>query len=81
MRSVLPVEAHVAVAALPSIVNAVILISAFSAGNSDLFASSRTLYGLALDHKAPRFFRCASGPSERWLTSQTAPRTACRSGV
>ena len=59
------------IAALPSIVNAVILISAcvrhkppslnsrsFSAGNSDLYASSRTLYGLALDHKAPRFFRC-----------------------
>jgi amino acid transporter len=29
--------------ALPSIVNAVILISAFSAGNSDLYASSRVL--------------------------------------
>ncbi|ORY79319.1 amino acid permease/ SLC12A domain-containing protein [Leucosporidium creatinivorum] len=43
--------------ALPSIVNAVVLISAFSAGNSDLYASSRTLYGLACDGKAPAIFR------------------------
>ncbi|KAL8293177.1 hypothetical protein RQP46_000871 [Phenoliferia psychrophenolica] len=43
--------------ALPSIINAVILTSAFSAGNSDLYASSRTLYGLACDGKAPAIFR------------------------
>lgn len=43
--------------ALPSIVNAVILVSAFSAGNSDLYASSRTLYGLACAGQAPRFLR------------------------
>jgi yeast amino acid transporter len=63
---------------LPSVINAVILISAFSgesrpsvsferdrqkaeyfvlAGNSDLYASSRMLYGLACDHKAPALFR------------------------
>lgn len=42
--------------ALPSIVNAVILIAAFSAGNSDLYAASRTLYGLACDGQAPRIF-------------------------
>ncbi|KAL8287079.1 hypothetical protein RQP46_004085 [Phenoliferia psychrophenolica] len=42
---------------LPSVINAVILIAAFSAGNSDLYASSRTLYGLACDGKAPKFFR------------------------
>ena len=39
---------------LPSIINAAILTSAFSAGNSFLFASSRVLYGLALRGQAPR---------------------------
>lgn len=43
--------------ALPSIVNAVILVSAWSAGNSDLYAASRTLYALALEGQAPRIFR------------------------
>jgi len=43
--------------ALPSIINAVILVSAFSAGNSDLYAASRTLYGLACAGQAPRFLR------------------------
>ncbi|EGN96889.1 hypothetical protein SERLA73DRAFT_111663 [Serpula lacrymans var. lacrymans S7.3] len=40
---------------LPGIVNAGILTSAFSAGNSFLFCSSRILYGLALRGQAPRF--------------------------
>ena len=40
---------------LPSIVNAAIFTSAFSAGNSFLFSSSRVLYGLALRGQAPRF--------------------------
>ncbi|ODN90161.1 AAT family amino acid transporter [Cryptococcus wingfieldii CBS 7118] len=43
--------------ALPSIVNAVLLISAWSAGNSDLYASSRTLYALALEGQMPRILR------------------------
>jgi len=42
---------------LPSIVNAVILLSAWSAGNSDLYAASRTFYALALQGQAPRIFR------------------------
>lgn len=47
---------------LPSVVNAAVLLSAFSAGNSDLYASSRTLYGLACDSKAPAIFRrCTKG--------------------
>lgn len=41
---------------LPSIVNAAIFTSAFSAGNSFLFCSSRILYGLAIRGQAPRFF-------------------------
>ncbi|KAI1149849.1 amino acid permease [Nemania diffusa] len=46
---------------LPSIVNAVILSSAWSAGNSFFYASTRVLYAAALDGKAPRFFTF-----ERW---------------
>ncbi|KAK4701163.1 hypothetical protein P7C70_g5076, partial [Phenoliferia sp. Uapishka_3] len=47
---------------LPSVINVVVLISAFSAGNSDLYAASRTLYGLACDGKAPAIFRrCTKG--------------------
>ncbi|EKM50101.1 uncharacterized protein PHACADRAFT_264640 [Phanerochaete carnosa HHB-10118-sp] len=39
---------------LPHIINACIFTSAFSAGNSFLFAASRVLYGLALRGQAPR---------------------------
>ncbi|KAG2065996.1 hypothetical protein BDR04DRAFT_1107476 [Suillus decipiens] len=41
---------------LPAVVNAGFVTSAFSAGNSFLFCSSRILYGLALRKQAPRFF-------------------------
>ncbi|PFH50305.1 hypothetical protein AMATHDRAFT_4122 [Amanita thiersii Skay4041] len=41
---------------LPHIINAAVFTSAFSAGNSFLFCSSRILYGLALRGQAPRFF-------------------------
>ncbi|KAL6236367.1 hypothetical protein BDW75DRAFT_229568 [Aspergillus navahoensis] len=41
---------------LPHIVNTMILLAVFSAGNSYVYCGSRTLYGLALDGKAPRFF-------------------------
>lgn len=40
---------------LPSVANAVFLISAWSAGNSDLYASSRTLYALAISGQMPKF--------------------------
>ncbi|KAF7592247.1 hypothetical protein BBP40_000448 [Aspergillus hancockii] len=43
--------------ALPSIINAVILSSAVSSGNSFFYASTRILYATALDGKAPRFLR------------------------
>ncbi|OCH96296.1 general amino acid permease 1 [Obba rivulosa] len=41
---------------LPHIINACIFTSAFSAGNSFLFCSSRILYGLALRGQAPKIF-------------------------
>ncbi|KAG8691401.1 hypothetical protein FRC11_004401 [Ceratobasidium sp. 423] len=58
---------------LPSVINAVILISAWSAGNSDLYASSRTLYALALENKAPAFIRrCTKGGLPIWAVFITA---------
>jgi len=42
---------------LPHIVNAMVLGSAFSAGNSYMYCASRSLFGLALEGKAPRIFR------------------------
>lgn len=39
---------------LPHIVNALVLASAFSAGNSYVYCASRSLFGLALEGKAPR---------------------------
>lgn len=41
---------------LPHIVNALVLASAFSAGNSYMYCASRSLFGLALEGKAPRIF-------------------------
>ena len=41
---------------LPHIVNAVVLSSAFSAGNSYTYCSSRTLYALAVKGFVPKFF-------------------------
>ncbi|KAJ4362275.1 hypothetical protein N0V83_010368 [Neocucurbitaria cava] len=47
------------IAVLPSIVNAGILTSAWSAGNSFLYMSSRSLYSIALAGNAPKIFtRC-----------------------
>lgn len=42
---------------LPSIINAVILTSAWSSGNSFLYMSSRSLYSLAVAGNAPRIFK------------------------
>ena len=42
--------------AVPSIINAVVLTSAWSAGNSSLLWGSRILYGMALESRAPEFF-------------------------
>jgi yeast amino acid transporter len=42
---------------LPHIVNAMVLGAAFSAGNSYVYCASRSLFGLALEGKAPKFLR------------------------
>ncbi|KDN39184.1 hypothetical protein RSAG8_08955, partial [Rhizoctonia solani AG-8 WAC10335] len=41
---------------LPSVINAALLTSAWSAASSDLYTSSRALYGLALSGNAPKVF-------------------------
>ncbi|KAG1836766.1 amino acid permease/ SLC12A domain-containing protein, partial [Suillus subalutaceus] len=41
---------------LPSIVNACLLTSAWSASSSDLYTASRAIYGLAASRNAPKFF-------------------------
>ncbi|KAI0158740.1 amino acid permease/ SLC12A domain-containing protein [Pestalotiopsis sp. NC0098] len=50
------------VRALPSIINAVVVTSAWSSGNHGLLQGSRSLYALALEGRAPSFFRKTS----RW---------------
>ncbi|KAI5865208.1 proline-specific permease [Durotheca rogersii] len=42
---------------LPSIINAVVLSSAWSAGNSFFYSSTRVLYAAALDGKAPKLLK------------------------
>ena len=42
---------------LPSVINAVVLTSAWSAGNAFFYASTRVLYAAALDGKAPKILR------------------------
>ncbi|KAK4546103.1 hypothetical protein LTR36_002240 [Oleoguttula mirabilis] len=41
---------------VPSIINAVVLTSAWSSGNSGLLGGSRILYGLAIEGRGPKFF-------------------------
>ncbi|CAE6462165.1 unnamed protein product [Rhizoctonia solani] len=58
---------------LPSVINAVILVSAWSAGNSDLYASSRTLYALAVEGQLPRFLRrCTKDGLPVWAVFVTS---------
>jgi len=47
---------HAGIKSLPSIINACLLTSAWSAASSDLYTSSRALYGLAIAGNAPRIF-------------------------
>ena len=54
--------ANAGISVLPSIVNAVIIISAWSSGNSFLYISSRSLYSLAIQGSAPRIFKSCN----RW---------------
>ncbi|KAI0743645.1 amino acid permease/ SLC12A domain-containing protein [Daedaleopsis nitida] len=56
---------------LPSIINGAILTSAWSAANSDLYASSRALYSLALNGNAPRVFMKLTRHGLPWVSVAT----------
>ncbi|KAI1620122.1 amino acid permease [Exophiala viscosa] len=47
---------RVGIKVLPSIINAVLVTSAFSCGAACIFLASRVLYGLAEEGQAPKFF-------------------------
>jgi amino acid transporter len=53
--------------ALPSIINAVLLTSAWSAGCADLFVSSRTLYGLYCRGHAPKIIGRVRSDGLPWV--------------
>jgi amino acid transporter len=48
--------ARAGISVVPSIINAVVLTSAWSASNQSLLAGTRILYGLAIKNKAPKIF-------------------------
>ncbi|GHJ89594.1 hypothetical protein NliqN6_5996 [Naganishia liquefaciens] len=52
---------------LPHIINAVILTSAWSAGNTYLWSSSRTLYSLALQNQGPKFLAKLTKQGVPWV--------------
>ncbi|TCD66321.1 hypothetical protein EIP91_001470 [Steccherinum ochraceum] len=58
---------HAGIKGLPSVINAAILTSAMSAGTSELFSSSRAIYGLAATGNAPRFFMRLSRHGVPWI--------------
>ncbi|KAE8374860.1 amino acid permease/ SLC12A domain-containing protein [Aspergillus bertholletiae] len=46
---------HFGIQVLPDIVNVLIMTSVLSAGNNVVFSASRTLYGMSLEKKAPKW--------------------------
>lgn len=55
------------VKALPSIINAVVITSAWSSGNHGMLTGSRSLYALALEGRAPRIFTRVSRFGIPWI--------------
>ncbi|CAH7689730.1 amino acid permease/ SLC12A domain-containing protein [Phakopsora pachyrhizi] len=53
---------------LPSIINAALLSSAWSAASSDMYTSSRALHGLALAGNAPAIFKKTTSWGLPWLS-------------
>ncbi|KAH7152740.1 amino acid permease-domain-containing protein [Dactylonectria macrodidyma] len=52
---------------LPSLINALILLSGLSCGNAFLYSSSRTLYSLAQDGQAPKIFLKCTKVGVPWV--------------
>lgn len=62
---------------LDHVINAVILTSAWSAGNSFLFAGSRSLYSMALTGQAPKIFRTCSKGGVPYLAVLSTAALSC----
>lgn len=63
---------NLGIGVLPHIVNALLVTSIFSAGNTYTYAATRTLYSLALESKAPRFLRhCTKNGVPIWCFAVT----------
>ncbi|EMD33744.1 hypothetical protein CERSUDRAFT_117834 [Gelatoporia subvermispora B] len=59
---------HAGIKILPSIINACLLTSAWSAANSQLYCSSRALYSLALNGNAPKIFLKVNKRGLPWVS-------------
>lgn len=58
---------NMGVSVLPHVTNALLVTSIFSAGNAYTYCAMRSLYGLALEGQAPRFFlRCTKSGIPIW---------------
>jgi yeast amino acid transporter len=58
---------NLGITGLPSLINAVILLSGWSCGNAYLYSTSRTLYGLARDGLAPKILmKCTRSGVPFW---------------
>ena len=53
--------------AIPSVVNAIVITSAWSSSNQSLLAGTRVLYGLALKRQAPRIFLRTTSWGVPWV--------------
>ncbi|KAL8729056.1 MAG: hypothetical protein Q9166_004973 [cf. Caloplaca sp. 2 TL-2023] len=62
---------------LDHVINAVILTSAWSAGNSFMFAGSRSLYSLALTGQAPKIFRTCNKHGVPYVCVTVTSLLAC----
>ncbi|KFA53931.1 hypothetical protein S40293_01812 [Stachybotrys chartarum IBT 40293] len=58
---------RVGIPVLNHIINAAVLTSAWSAGNSFLYSGSRVLYSMALDNQAPKVFRTTNRHGVPWV--------------
>lgn len=59
--------ARAGIKVVPSIINAVVITSAWSSGNSSMLGGSRTLVGLAMNGRAPKIFTRLNRFSIPWI--------------
>ncbi|CRL25147.1 Amino acid/polyamine transporter I [Penicillium camemberti] len=59
---------NVGIKVVPSIINAVVVTSAWSAGNSAMLVGTRTLYGLAQEGHAPKLFTRINRFGVPWIS-------------